>query len=373
MKKILFLLVIFFFGSSFAQSPEILGEMFKGKPFEWNPSYYSVSDNLSRIVFSEYGTFNFGDLDVKNSKINNLLVQTQNVLGIGFLDAAIKEGMIWQYKKNYSKFMLSGGSPFNYPDIISGLQVASALEYALNNGNNFGDVLRYFIAQGAISNSLENIGYWIYTDSSIPGWDWRTGKTFGWRGGDVYPLDPNGHNDVFWMSAAIPGYVSHFVYGDPWGTVRASAVFLSLGAAYVFSYFVTPENSGKVKQNKFTNFDFVFYLEGYDENKITGLGFGSKLGLKYKVPFEFYGMKPAVSFFRSPTLDARMQFSLKNKISFFGVTFGMTNSGAMKLYGIDVDVFKFRSWYGVFSFERGGLLVAPENKMFVLSAGYNFK
>lgn len=358
--------------SKYFRNPEVLNELLKIK-HNYLAGRSASPHQISRLISKELGTFSFNELvngpwRKMDNRWRHVINQMSNALAIGFLDAVIKAGYIRNYG-SYGPFMRAQGPLLGYANIIAALQVASALEYALAHGNNLLEVVRFFLAQGAISNVLEHIGYWVYVNSSIPIDDWRSDKYFGWRGGKIYPTDPKGNNDVPWMSGTAAGYISRWLFGDPPGVVRDEAILTTLGLAVIFSYFFTPDNSGRIQPNQFTNFDFIFYLDGVDKNKITGFGWGAKLGLKYNLPFAVAGLEPSISFYQSPDLDARTQLAFGNSSQFLGVTMGTDEGGNVKFFGGNLTLLESDDWYCSLSYEKISINEQLVDE-YMLSVGY---
>jgi len=362
-------------------TPEILGEISKTRFFclDYNTRFFYINHNegFPIINFSENNTAHLlrailsktFSLDNKvigskmPNKVQQLIAQTDNVVDIGSLDAAIKASWAQQYGLHSGKFWWT--SKGGYGKINAVVQGASAFEYALNQADNFGEFIRFFLGQVAISSVGEHLSYWMYVNSSIP--ITRTEGLFGWRG-VRYPHDTHGNNDVGWMSETPAGWASRLFFNDPPGTVRKEAVFLSLPILYTFSYLVTP-NKKYTKPNRFTKFDHVFYMDGVDYNKITGMYGGAKLGLKYQLPlpkvFSFID-KASLFFYASPELNARGRFMIENQSSYYSVTIGANDKGEMGFYGASATIYNGK-WYGSFNYER-----KPDHQVFV-GLGCNIK
>ncbi len=346
------------FGQEKLSSSEFIEEISRDKLILKSGKYLDLDledkTNLLRVISST--EFGFDDLlkdEKMSNKLKHIIIQTDNVLDIGFFDAVIK-ARVHQYGFQ--------GDPFwaynNFYGRANGvLLFASDLEYSLNQSENLWEFTRFFLSQLAISSVVEHLGYWIYTNSSIP--IIKNSDEIGWRG-VTYPRDKSGnHNDVPWMKETPSGLSNRIFFPeDSKGTVRKEAVFLTLPFVYAFAYFITPDKPF-VKSNKFTKFQYVFYFDSYDYNNKTGLWGGAYLGLKYDLK------NFSTSFYSSKELDARGRFSYENK--FFGIstTLGTNNKGNFNIYGYSVTL---KKKFGYFSFSYRKNSFSP----FILSSSLVF-
>jgi len=305
----------------------------------WNLDSTLDYANLIRILSKTEVNFDELMLKIKlPNKIEHLIVQTDNVLDIGFFDACIK-ARVHQYGFQ--------GHPFWAYDNLYGrangmILFASTTEYALNQSDNLIEFFRFFLAQAAISSVMEHLGYWFYTNSSIP--IIKNGDEIGWRGVS-YPQAYYGKNDVPWMKGT-PAEISNRIFfpQDEKGTIRKEAVFLSVPILYIFSYFVTPDKP-LTKTNKFTKFSYFVYLDGVDYNSRTGLWGGTKLGLEYN-------LKPInLSFYSSYDLDARLDFSIRKNKWKPSITLGTNSDGEIGFYGCSLS-YKSESCFFNFSYRK---------------------
>jgi hypothetical protein len=165
MKTRIFILTILCFGSlSQAQfSNSLKEEISRNKLFlenDFNPQEDQA--NLIREVSSFEIEF---DEFVANKKMPNklkhLIIQTDNVLDIGFLDAAIKASWAQQYGLHGDPFWAYNNI---YGRSISLIQGASIIEYSINQSDDWIEFARFFLSQAAISSVVE---HWDFGFMSI--------------------------------------------------------------------------------------------------------------------------------------------------------------------------------------------------------------
>lgn len=286
--------------------------------------------NLFRVISST--EFSFDDIVARKkmpNKMKHLIIQTDNVLDIGFFDAVIKARVhqygfqgdpIWAYNGFYGR---ANGV----------LLIASDFEYAINQSDNFIDFVRFFLSQAAISSVVEHLGYWIYTDSSIP--IVKNGDEIGWRG-VPYPRDKSGNNnDVPWMKGTPADWSSQLFFGNPSGHIPSEAVFASLPILYAFAYVMTPDKDF-VKPNKFTKFKWITYFDGVDYNHTTGLWAGTKIGLKYSLPNVLFLDSISTSFYSSYDLNARSRIEIEKNSVACSILLGTNTEGQIGFYGAGI-------------------------------------
>lgn len=338
---------------------ELIEEISRDKLILSNYNDFPISEfkedqaNLFRVMSSVH--FGFDDLlyDKKMpNKLKHLIVQTDNVLDIGFFDAVIK-ARVHQHGFQGNHFWAYNGF---YGRANGFILFASTTEYALNQSDNWLEFARFFLAQAAISSVVEHLGYWIYTNSAIP--IVKNGDEIGWRG-VTYPRDKSGNNnDVPWMVNTPADWSSQLFFGNPKGKIPSEAVFASLPVIYVFACLITPDKEF-VKSNKFTKFNYVFYFDGVDYNRKTGLWGGTYLGLQYNLK------NFTAEFYSSMDLNARGRFEFGIKPFAASVTFGTNDEGEIGLYAAALTLKKNRG-YASINYRKNSI------SDFTLSSGWYF-
>lgn len=313
--------------------------------------FFDYSENSSEFNFEKENLlrtissieFSFDDLlyDKKMpNKLKHLIIQTDNVLDIGFFDACIK-ARVHQYGLQGDPFWAYDGF---YGRANGALLLASDFEYALNQSDNFIEFIRFFLAQAAISSVMEHLGYWIYTNSSIP--IIKNNDEIGWRG-VPYPRDKSGNNnDVPWMKDTPADWSSQLFFGNPPGQIPSEAVFASLPVLYLFSYLITP-NKEFVKPNKFTKFKYFIYADGVDYNSKTGLWGGTKLGLRYELPDVLFLDNISTSFYSNSNLNARSRIQIEINPVACSVLLGTNSDGEIGFYGAGITLNKKEGYISI--------------------------
>ncbi|OHA55183.1 MAG: hypothetical protein A2429_03130 [Candidatus Veblenbacteria bacterium RIFOXYC1_FULL_42_9] len=271
---------------------------------------FSVSEKSEFLrSWSFYLNDYLPDINLSDNRLSHLATQTKNVLTIGFMDASLKGGWAERYNhyENFWRSGLMGGH--GYGEIITGLLVASSLEYGLRNGdNNLWKCGLLFLSQATLASVLEHAGYWIFVNSSIP-IQAPNGEYYGWRNEPRWRYGL-GNNDANWMINTPAGWVNGIIYDDPPPKVRKESVFLSLPILYACSYLLLlPGDLKAPKENKIINFEPIIYFDGVDDRRGPGLYFGSiKMGLSWRQ--EFSGVKSELSFYTSERFTPCLSLSL---------------------------------------------------------------
>ncbi|KKT13921.1 MAG: hypothetical protein UV92_C0012G0019, partial [Parcubacteria group bacterium GW2011_GWA1_43_27] len=167
---------------------------------------FSVSEKSEFLrSWSFYLNDYLPDINLSDNRLSHLATQTKNVLTIGFMDASLKGGWAERYNhyENFWRSGLMGGH--GYGEIITGLLVASSLEYGLRNGdNNLWKCGLLFLSQATLASVLEHAGYWIFVNSSIP-IQAPNGEYYGWRNEPRWRYGL-GNNDANWMINTPAGW-----------------------------------------------------------------------------------------------------------------------------------------------------------------------
>lgn len=315
--------------SILSQKPELIGN-FNKLSLNSGANGYSLNETV-REISSFSLKYNIEPLP---AKLQQVIAQTQNVVGVGYFDAAVKANFAQQYGlSSGKKFWASDGA---YGRLNQVLQIGSAFEYAYNQSENWIEFGRFFLAQAAISSVGEHLSYWAYVNSSIP--VVKNGDEMGWRG-TIYPNSHRDHNDAGWMKNTPAGWVNRIIYPkDPKGTVRKESVFLTVPLMYTFSFLMTPNKELK-KENKYTKLQPIIYTDGVDYNGVTGPGLGFKLGLQYNIPIKSI-RGSNIFFYSSPDLNARLRIAIKKDFVYFSSTIGSNRKGQVDLYGAQFSIFK---------------------------------
>ena len=310
---------------------------------------FSVSEKSEFLrSWSFYLNDYLPDINLSDNRLSHLATQTKNVLTIGFMDASLKGGWAERYNhyENFWRSGLMGGH--GYGEIITGLLVASSLEYGLRNGdNNLWKCGLLFLSQATLASVLEHAGYWIFVNSSIP-IRAPNGEYYGWRNEPRWRYGL-GNNDANWMINTPAGWVNGIIYDDPPPKVRKESVFLSLPILYACSYLLLlPGDLKAPKENKIINFEPTIYFDGANAQPGPGLYFSSlKMGLSWRQKIGT-GVTSEILFYTSEEFSPRINLSLVLPTLILQTKLGGVNQGKnISLLGGEIFFSSGQKYFGL--------------------------